>query len=682
VQGGSTITQQLIKNMTKDADVRIQRKIQEILSAMYLERRTSKEEIFETYVNIVNLSGGCYGVQAAANTFFNKDVSELNLIECAAIAAIVQSPTTFNPIRRPEKNKERRDVCLGLMLEQGLITQEEFDDAHDKELMINRPENSYVETVKSYYVDQVIEDVKKDLMKEKGFTEWLALQYIYSGGLKIYTCMDKFIQTVMETVYTDDKYFPPQKEGAIKFQSAMVVLDPYNGNLLGIVGGRGEKEGQRVLNRASKSERQPGSSIKPVSVYAPALEYGVIDWGTPLKDTYVKKVNGNWWPTNLPNTMQGQITLYDAIKVSKNTTAAHVLQKLTPEKSYEFLTQRVGITTLVESETKASGQVLTDLDLAPLALGGLTYGMTVYELTNAYTMFVNEGIYSKSRSYIKVTDAKDNVVLDNQLVRIPAISAENACIMTKLLMGVVEEGTAKGLDPAIKDRIQVAGKTGTAGTEKADYDRWFIGYTPYYLCGAWFGYDQPKILNVGVGAENPPLKLWAYVMKAIHENLGLFNNPIKFPTAPGVIEARYCRDSGMSPTPNCPTEEGNYRVSMGYFALGSEPMEPCIIHGVEVKTTEEPSTEEPTTEEVTTNPIPITEKPIEKPTEPPPLITQPPTEPTIVETTTEMVNPSIEQPTETPTQEITMEEITIGQEEPDIITEPGNNNAEDYIIDE
>ena len=703
VQGGSTITQQLIKNLTNDDEVRIQRKIQEILRAMYLESRTSKEEILETYMNIVNLSSGCYGVQAAAYTFFGKDVSDLNLIECAAIASIVQSPTAMNPIRRPENNKRRRDQCLENMLEQGLISQEDFDGAYNKELMINRPDNSYVETVKSYYVDQVINDVRDDLMKKYGYTDKIAEHMIYSGGYKIYTCMDKFIQTCMETVYADDKYFPAQPEGAIKFQSAMVVLDPYTGNLLGIVGGRGTDKVQRGLNRASMSKRQPGSSIKPVSVYAPALEKGVINWATPLQDIPVKKINNKWWPSNLPAGNVGRISLYDAIKVSKNTVAVQVLQMITPEYSYEFLSQKVGITSLIEAETTSSGKVLTDIDLAPLALGGLTYGVSVYELTAAYTMFLNEGIYSRPRSYIKVTDQKDNVILDNKQMRIPAISAENACIMTKLLMGVVEEGTAKGLNPEIKDNIQVAGKTGTAGTEKDDYDRWFIGYTPYFLCGAWFGYDTPKLLNVGTGAENPPLKLWAYVMNTIHKEMGLYANPMKFPSAPGLIEAKYCRDSGMAPTPNCSRDPENNRVSIGYFARGAEPMEPCIIHGLQEQTTEAQITEEITTEmkeettaETTELPLLTTNIPVttEKPTVP--LITQPATQPTIAETIQEpetqpaTVIPPVDFP---PTQEITMEEFTIAQDEPDIQDnnidlgennniDNNNDNINDFIAGE
>ena len=581
VAGGSTITQQLIKNMTDEADVRIQRKIQEILRAMYLESRTSKPEIMETYLNIVNLSSGCYGVQAAAYTFFNKDVSELNLIECAAIAAIVQSPTSMNPIRRPERNKVRRDECLKNMLEYGYITEEEFESAYDKELMINRPASSYVETVKSYYVDQVIEDVTNDLMKAYNYTKQMASYKVFSGGLKIYTCMDKFVQACMDSVYSNKDYFPHQSEGAIPYESAMVVLDPYNGNLLGIVGGRSEKV-QRGLNRASGSRRPPGSSIKPVSIYAPAIERGIINYGSVIDDSPVMLSETNkLWPKNLPEEYWGLTTVSDAIRVSKNTVAVRVLQKLTPEYSFSFLRDELNVTSLVEQMLMPDGKTKTDIALSPLALGGMTDGISVYQLTAAYTMFANEGIYSKPRSYTVVKDQQGNTILDNQLEQKPVISRENACIMTKLLMGVVEEGTASGLGVEMKNNIQVAGKTGTTDE---DYDRWFVGYTPYYLCGAWFGYDMPRYLGVERGRNNPPLLLFYYVMNTLHKERGLYENPKEFDNPMNVITAQYCKDSGMAPGPYCDLdfrtllENKGSRIAVGYFSRGSEPIEPCNVH--------------------------------------------------------------------------------------------------------
>ena len=559
--GGSTITQQLIKLMTKEDDHTIQRKIQEIRRAIYIETRTSKEEILENYLNTVLLSNGCYGVQTAAHTLFSKDACDLNLIEAAAIAAIVQSPTKMNPITRPERNKERRDACLKNMLEQGYITEEEFDGAYDKELVINRPEKSYVETVKSYYVDQIIEDVMADLMEKYGYTKFQASNRIYSGGLKIYSCMDPDIQSVMEWVYSHDEYFPAQPEGAIPYESAMVVIDPFNGDLLGIVGGRQEKV-QRGLNRASGSFRQAGSSIKPVSVYAPAIDLNIINWGTPFNDTPPMTLRGKPWPTNYPNSNEGVVSLSRAVAVSKNTVAMRVLMDLTPEVSFRFMYDQLNIKSLVEEMVLPSGRVMSDVDYAPLALGAMTTGVSVYDLTAAYSMFANNGIYTKPRSYTLVTDQDDNVILDNRPEKKLVIEAETAWIMTKLLKGVVEDGTAKGL--RMKNKIEVAGKTGTTNEE---YDRWFIGYTPYYLCGCWFGYDMPKYMNVPAGDGNPPMLLFNYVMDKIHEPV--YDNPKKFEDLPTIVEARYCKRSGMAPGPNCGS------TAVGYYSKRTAPSEIC-----------------------------------------------------------------------------------------------------------
>ncbi|MCL2096463.1 MAG: transglycosylase domain-containing protein [Oscillospiraceae bacterium] len=575
--GGSTITQQLVKMMTEDDDIRIQRKIQEMFRAMYLENTSSKEQILETYLNTVNLSSGAYGVQAAAHTFFNKDVTELNLLECAAIAAIVQSPTAMSPIERPNRpyrNKDRRNECLKNMLKYDMITQEEFDEAYDKELLISRPENTLADHVKSYFVDQIINDVTDDLMAKYSYTKAMASNMIYSGGLKIYSTMDKEIQDIMEHVYANDEFFPKQSEGAIKYQSSMVVLDPYTGELKGIIGGRGDKV-QRGLNRASGSWRQPGSAIKPVSVYAPALDRGIINWGTPLDDSPAMELNIGgrlrMWPTNYPEGNSGYITLPHAMRDSKNTTAVKVLQMLSPEYSFSFMHDDLNIKSLVERMVRPDGRVLSDIDVAPLSLGGLTTGVSVYDLTAAYMIFANKGIYSKPRSYTVVKDSGNNTILDNMPDQRTVISEETAVIMTKLLSEVVRAGTASGLQ--MRGKIDVAGKTGTTND---DCDRWFIGYTPYYVCGVWFGYDQPKYLGVNRGAGNPPMMLFHYVMDTAHREL--YANAKRFEESPSVITAQFCRDSGMAPGPDCSLDPRGARIESGYYARGSEPVEPCTGH--------------------------------------------------------------------------------------------------------
>jgi len=655
--GGSTITQQLVKMMTNDDDQTIQRKIQEMRRAMYLESKTSKEEILENYLNTVMLSNRCYGVQAAANTFFNKDVWDLNLIEAAAIASIVQSPTAMNPIRRPENNKKRRDNCLENMLEYGHITQEEFDEAYDKELVINQPEGGeYIETVKSYYVDQIINDVQTDLMKKYNLTLNQASHKVFSGGLKIYSCMDEDIQSLMQWVFARDEFFPAQSEGAIKYQAAMVVLDPFNGDLLGIVGGRGDKV-QRGLNRASMSQRQPGSSIKPISVYAPALDLGVINWGTPMNDSPSMIINKKPWPPNYPAGNEGQISLSRAVAVSKNTVAVRVLRDLTPEKSFRFCYDEVNMKSLVDELVLPSGQIKTDIDVAPMALGGLTKGVSVYELTAAYSMLANRGIYSKPRSYTKVEDQDGNIILDNRPEKNPVIEAETAWIMTKLLRGVVENGTAKGLPMA--NKIEVAGKTGTTND---DFDRWFIGYTPYYLCGCWFGYDKPKYLGVDVGPGNPPLMLFNYVMDVIHEDF--YGDPKVFEDLPTVVEAWFCKRTGLAPGPGCDWKE------KGYYAKGSEPMEECDVC--------QPVEEEE--EEETTEPIEgakETTEPADKDKNEEATVSS--EVPTSGTTEAPTPAPVTEEPTIAPEEiiEIT-EEPTIGQDDEDMGDIKDNHDYQDY----
>ena len=713
--GGSTITQQLVKIMTEDADVRIQRKIQEMLRAMNLEKKTSKSDILEAYLNTVNLSGGSYGVQAAAEAFFNKDVTELNLIECAAIAAIVQSPTNMNPVRRPERNKARRDECLKNMLEYGYITQEEYDEAYDKELVLNQAQNANVENVKSYYVDQIITDVMADLMEKYSCTKEMASRMIYSGGLKIYCCMDLEIQSIMDHVYgvclcrseeeclanehdqRKNPYFPSQSEGAILYQSAMVVIDPYNGDLLGIVGGRGRKV-QRGLNRASGSQRSAGSSIKPVGVYAPALERGLIDFATPLEDSPSMKIGKSMWPTNYGGGYSGgKVTLRKAIKDSLNTTAVRVLNMITPEYSFRFMHDDLNMKSLVREVTLPDGTVKSDIGPSPLALGGMTNGVSVYELTAAYSIFINNGVFSKPRSYTVVKDSGNTTILERKLEQKSILNEANAYIMTKLLCEVVRDGTAKGLPMAnngnpAKKGIEVAGKTGTTNDE---IDRWFIGYTPYYLCGSWFGYDQPKSMNVPTGMGNPPLVLFNYVMNEIHEIRGLYDNPKTFEKPSTVVpyddsdpQVLFCRDSGKAPVAGC---HANERVESGYFERGREPSEPCHYHssGSSTSTTEPPeTTTEPTTtdtgptETTTTDEQTTTELPVVDTTEPTTEdITRAPTEtdepttesPTVIDTTdeptteppepiTEPSDPITEPPYDPPTEPVDPND---GTEEPD-----------------
>ncbi|MBO4798277.1 MAG: transglycosylase domain-containing protein, partial [Candidatus Methanomethylophilaceae archaeon] len=475
VAGGSTLTQQLVKNLTGDNAATIQRKVQEIFRALNLEKQKSKEEILELYLNIINLGQGSYGVQAAAQKYFSKNVSELTLLECASIAAIPKSPTAYNPYSHPEENKERRRAVLIEMLNQGKITRSEYDTAISQELELHiSVEEVAQNTTNSWYTDAVIEDVIADLQKEYDMSRIAASRLLYSEGLSIYTCMDPFIQQTMEDVFKNDYNFP-SVASAIRPECAMVVLNPENGNILGLVGGRGVKTNSRSYNLATMAKRSPGSSIKPLTVYAPALEAGEITYGTVIDDTpfmFNEKVS-QWgtttytaYPANLPAIYRGLTTVNSAVERSVNTVAMKVLDKLGLENSFKF-SQKIGMTDIVETYTRVDGMVMSDISYAPLALGALTIGVSPRDMAQAYTFLANDGIYSESRTYTKVIDKNGNVLLDNEQKSSVVVSDQTACIMTKMLQNVVKNGTAKAV--TLQNSMDVAGKTGTATD---DYDRW------------------------------------------------------------------------------------------------------------------------------------------------------------------------------------------------------------------
>ena len=597
--GGSTITQQLIKNLTKDDDVTIQRKVQEILRALNLEKKKEKSEIIEMYLNTIFLSQNCNGVQAAAYTYFGKDVSELSLIECAAIASITNAPTKYDPVLNPENNKERRDLCLSLMLQYEKITQEEFDAAYDKELELNYKGRAVTtsNTSNSWYTDAVIDDVVDALVEEYGFTKEYASNLVWTGGLQIYTLMDPEVQSVLEEVYLNESSFPTANN-AIQPQSAMVVVDPKTGDVLGLVGARGEKTKNRILNRATQTTRSPGSSIKPLSVYGPALEYGLITYGSVFDDVPVtfnskeytdkelaklpKDEEGEIifpdptpYPKNLPYVYNGLTTVHDALRRSVNTISVRILDRLGIENSFDFVKNKLHMDGFIEYK-EINGRILTDKTISSLAMGGMTYGVSVLEMTAAYQIFANNGVYNKPRMWDKVLDSKGNVILENKPESEVVISEQNASIMTKMMQDVVTSGTAA--DITLKNKINTAGKTGTTND---DYDRWFLGYTPYYVAGIWFGYDTPMSLdNLSF---SPTTKPWDTVMTRLHEDIiaDAQNGgaPIeKFKLADGIQTAEYCRDSGKLLTEACLADPRGDRKETGYFTDATVPTEYCDCH--------------------------------------------------------------------------------------------------------
>lgn len=612
--GGSTITQQLIKNVTGEEEVTIQRKVEEIFRALNLERAKSKEQIMEAYLNIIYLENGCDGVQSAANFYFGKDVSELSLVECAAFAAIVKNPSQYEPLYHDkdriikdkdgnekvlEGNESRRWVVLDEMKKNGFITEAECEAAQKEELNVvgntgEEEENSSDDGMQifNWYTEALISQLRDDLAEEKGITQSAATNLIYSSGYKIYIPMDPEVQDTIELVYeNDDEYFPKTGKG-LQPQSAMVVCDPYTGDVLGLVGGRGEKTINRGLNRATQAKRPPGSAIKPIAVYGPALDDGIITYGSVIDDTPVmfnQRASGTSadgstyytydpYPKNLPVIYRGLTTINSGITRSVNTIAMKTLQKLGIDESFDFMKNKLHIDSLVDSYTKSNGEVVTDRGLAALSLGQLNYGLTVEEITSAYAIFQNNGIYNEPKLYLYVKDSDGKTVIANEDDPQIVIKDETASIMTIMLQNVMNYGTGTGC--TLRYSVNVAGKTGTTSS---DFDRYFVGYTPYYVAGVWTGYDMNQSLSAF--GENPSLVVWDKVMTMLHQKYideaASGGEALKtFERAAGVIEATYCKDSGKLCTEACALDPRGNRAETGYFTRDTVPTEECDTHVV------------------------------------------------------------------------------------------------------
>ena len=499
--GGSTITQQLIKNLTGQDQVTVQRKLTEIFGALELEKRYDKQEIIEWYLNAVYFGEGCYGVQTAAQTYFGKDVKDLSLAECAAIVGITNKPTYYDPFYNEENNKERQETILHEMYEQGYIDYQMYKEAVEEPLVFTHSaEEETTQRIYSYYEEVVIADVINDLMERKGISRETAQTLVYNGGYKIYCCVDVSVQSAIDAVYTDLTAIPRASRDQ-QLQSAIVVMNPYDGRILGLAGGVGVKDRNFPLNRATGTYRSPGSSIKPLASYGPAVDTGLITPNTLVNDQAGMHLSGtNWFPANDSNIYYGTVTIYQALQYSLNTVAAQIVDKLGPQTSYNYLTTKLGFTSLVPA----------DADYAPMALGQLTNGVTVREMAQAYCAFVNDGIFTYGRTYSLVTDFDGNTVIDNSPTTISAFKPNTAYTMTYMMQNAVENGTGR---EARLYNMSVAGKTGTSGDYK---DRWFCGVTPYYVAAVWTGFDTPATINV---SGNPAAQLWKKVMQPLHDGL-------------------------------------------------------------------------------------------------------------------------------------------------------------------
>ncbi len=560
-QGGSTITQQLIKNITNNKEVTIVRKYREILMALNLEENYDKDVILEAYLNTLYLGSGCYGVKTASEKYFGKDVSELDAAECACLAVITKAPTKYNPLLNPEENLKRRNHCLKLMYDEGkgCLNEEEYNAATTEKLIFtNSPDyvpsdkikdtktaNEDEKVINSFYVDYVIQAVRDDLMEKYGYSKQQATNQIYYGGLKIYTAVDLDVQATLEDVYVNRKSFPDMvsKKDGSKVQSAMTIMD-YQGRIVAMVGQAGAKTQNRGLNRAANSYRQPGSTIKPLATYAPAIDMNIYNYSSMIKD-YAIAVNGSLWPHNVDKSLGSgnNVTVKYAIQKSLNTVPARIINyDVGIDNSFNFLRDNFHLSRLDEKE---------DRTLSPLATGALTNGTTTVEMAAAYATFGNGGLYYKPYAYYKVTNSSGSeIVLSNENpVSQRAISEETSDIMCELLQTVDTSyyGTASNVR-----KFQIMAKTGTTSSDK---DRWFCAGTPYYVAAVWVGFDSPETLNASV---NPGGKIFFRVFDDIHKGL----DAKQFPKSSGTVEKSFCSRTGKLASSNCgSTQKGWYKIT-------------------------------------------------------------------------------------------------------------------------
>lgn len=604
IQGASTLTQQLIKNNVFPNFVseetfydKVERKLQEQYIALQIEKQMTKDEILEAYMNTINLGQNCLGVQSAAKRYFNKDVSDLSLSESAVIAGVTQSPSNLNPISNPEANAKRRNKVLDDMLEQGFITQDEYDEAkaddvYDRIQVVN--EQTETQDPYSYFVDSLAEQVLKDLQDQLGYTETQAYNALYSGGLSIYSTQNLEMQKICDEEMNDDANYPYLKEYGLDYrltvyredgtvenygsghiknyakekhgkkqgllyssredaeamvdewkktiakegdqydevinispqpQASVTVMDQYTGQVKAIVGGRGKKTTSLGLNRATDSPRQPGSTFKILAAYGPAIDQELIGLGTIVDDKNIdvgggKTVKGS----------KGPVTVRKAIALSLNSCAIQVSDMVTQETGFEYC-KNFGINTLVESR-EINGKIYNDYGRT-MALGGLTDGVLNYELCSGFATIANEGVYNSPVFYTKIIDHDGNVLLENPGESRRVIKESTAALLTLAMESVVTSGTGTRCSLG---RMPVAGKTGTT---TSNVDLWFCGYTPYYTCAVWGGYDD----NKSVGDTHFRFRIWKGIMDRIHDDL----EPKKFELTGSIVKKTVCSETGLLP---------------------------------------------------------------------------------------------------------------------------------------
>ena len=551
--GGSTITQQLVKNLTGDNTDSVIRKVKEWGKAYELEWYFSKDEILELYLNVIYVGPNIYGVQTGAKYYFSKDATDLSLAECVFLAGINNAPNSYNPFGdadNSEKIENRTKTVLSKMLELEYINQEEYSSAVEEvENGLNFKEGSIEseDGIYSYHTDALINEIISDISEEKNITTDFATNYIYLSGLTINSTQNGNIQNVTEKEFQKKTYQVMSENGTDTSQSAMVIIDQSNGQVISCVGGLGEKDTARGLNRATQSVRQTGSAIKPLAVLAPALDKKIITPASIYDDTQ-KVFEDNYSPENYDGYL-GEVTVRRALESSQNIPFVEIMEELKPKNSIKYL-EKMGISTLTDKDNNLS-----------LALGGLEKGISPLEMASAYATIANGGTYIEPTFYTTIVNRLGKTVLESNPKEKRVISQNVAYVLSELLTQPVQGANGTATYCSISG-MDVAAKTGTTDE---NYDRWLCGFTPYYTAVTWFGYDQNE--TVYYNNQNPAGLIWANVMKSIHSNL----EGKRFEKPSGVIEATICAKTGKLANTGCPN------TYTEYFVWGTVPGT-CDIH--------------------------------------------------------------------------------------------------------
>lgn len=568
--GASTITQQVVKNISGDNEATVKRKIHEIFRAIKLERNHSKDEILEMYINIVPMANNINGVSLASEMYFGKEAADLTIAEAATIVGITNAPGKYNPYTHPDRCLEKRNRVLYAMLHGGAIDESEYNIAVNSPLEMK--ESRVSRNQSSWFIETATDDLLRDIENKYNVSAPAARMMI--KGARIILTMSPEIQEIMEEFFYDTDNLSQKIYDGMNY--AMVVSDPYTGNLLGIIGAGGRKQGERLLNYAT-TPVTPGSTIKPLSIYAPLIDSGRIHWSTLIEDSPVRYIMQNGeeipYPKNTPEVYDGDITISEAICRSKNTVAIKLLNDFGIENAFNVLADNYGFLNLVENEVGEKGHRVTDLAEAPLALGQLSKGESLRKLTESYNVFPNGGVLSIGNSYYYAYDKNGAVIVESVAERRRIMRRDTANIMNQLLMNVVSQGTARQIN--LKNSVDTAGKTGTSSGDK---DRLFIGYTPYFSAGIWCGFSGS---DGSVGSNTPShLQIWDKIMTMIHEKL-VFDEyeetVIGFDTSELIIQP-YCSLSGDLLGEACELDD-EMNIEYGYYSRSNLPEKICQMHG-------------------------------------------------------------------------------------------------------